>query len=570
MIIQTQKHVLNELLDQVAIELDVPPHKYKEAMDRFDAIKRHLEAGDYPRSSLPPAVYMQGSFRLGTVVRPWKDGMDADFDIDIVCEVIRKKNCDNPENLKNDVGDEVKAYTKKNSMAEPKNSRRCWALAYAPDSNGIGFHVDILPSLPDPEAAQQINRENYSQGATHWQYTQSTIAITNRDEDFNPPQHDWRSSNPAGYAQWFKDICDPGYLNIDNQRQKQLLFETYADRQNFPFEHSEEIPDALVRAPLQRVVQIMKRHRDIRFAGRPNEKHKPISMIITTLAARLYEGRASQYQTTRSLLRFIIDTLVQHAELVEDGLLVEDISRMQLIQRVDDTWYIPNPVNPHSPGDPINKGENFADRWHEDNHAKAKAFFEWVIWLKTDIDTLLNSSTDTDNTKRILSESFGGDIATRTMNRLNIKHNTTRSNSIIKARNTSISRFDVPHRENLRWKEDYKYDVELTAQIHRNGFRPSGLQNDSDPIPKWCSLTFQAATDVPKPFKVYWQIVNTGNAATYARDLRGRFIDAEFYRGGLKWDRETTKYSGMHWVECFIVKDGNLVARSGEFVVNIE
>ena len=33
---------------------------------------------------------------------------------------------------------------------------------------------------------------------------------------------------------------------------------------------------------------------------------------------------------------------------------------------------------------------------------------------------------------------------------------------------------------------------------------------------------------------------------------------------------ERTKYAGMHWIECFIVKDGVLVARSGEFVVNIE
>ncbi|WP_197996831.1 nucleotide-binding domain-containing protein, partial [Gimesia chilikensis] len=31
-----------------------------------------------------------------------------------------------------------------------------------------------------------------------------------------------------------------------------------------------------------------------------------------------------------------------------------------------------------------------------------------------------------------------------------------------------------------------------------------------------------------------------------------------------------TKFPGMHWVECFVVKNGVCVARSGEFVVNIE
>jgi len=26
----------------------------------------------------------------------------------------------------------------------------------------------------------------------------------------------------------------------------------------------------------------------------------------------------------------------------------------------------------------------------------------------------------------------------------------------------------------------------------------------------------------------------------------------------------------MHWIECFIIRDGTCEARSGEFVVNIE
>ena len=39
----------------------------------------------------------------------------------------------------------------------------------------------------------------------------------------------------------------------------------------------------------------------------------------------------------------------------------------------DGGWYIGNPVNPK---------ENFADRWQEDNHARARAFFHWVAALK--------------------------------------------------------------------------------------------------------------------------------------------------------------------------------------------
>jgi hypothetical protein len=34
--------------------------------------------------------------------------------------------------------------------------------------------------------------------------------------------------------------------------------------------------------------------------------------------------------------------------------------------------------------------------------------------------------------------------------------------------------------------------------------------------------------------------------------------------------KEDAVYSGTHSVECFIVKDGNLAARSGAFIVNVK
>lgn len=561
MIAQEQR--LNDVLNQVAIELDIPPHKYKEAMERFDAIKRHLEDGDYPGSTPPHSIYLQGSFRLGTVIRPIIGGRECGFDIDIVCQVNRAKDGDDPETLKDDVGAEVKIYAEKNCMDRPANRRRCWALNYAPDSDGVGFHVDILPCLPDKAAGAQISRANASQGATDWQYTQSTVAITNRNDDATPPQHDWRSSNPIGFAKWFYDICLPGYAHVDRRRQKELLFETFGQRQNFPYRRAEDIPDALVRTPLQRAIQIMKRHRDVRFKGRRDEKHKPISMIITTLAARLYEGRASQYQTTRSVLRFIVETLAQHAALVDKRLLLEDVSRMQLIRRVGDTWYIPNPVNPHNPGDPADKGENFADRWHEDNHAKAKAFFQWVDWLQTDLNSLLNSN-DRAGMEGTLAKAFGDAIATRILNRLRVTTTGNRTGALVQAASEATSRFNVPHCQKPSWPAQFTHDVTIEGTATRNGWRTLTSTNGFRKIAKHYSLRFQAKTNVPWPYDVYWQVVNTGPEAEAANSLRGQIFSGSITR------TESTLYTGFHWIECFIVKDGYLVARSGEFVVNIE
>ena len=73
---------------------------------------------------------------------------------------------------------------------------------------------------------------------------------------------------------------------------------------------------------------------------------------------------------------------------------------------------------------------------------------------------------------------------------------------------------------------------------------------------------------MPRPYKLFWQVVNTGEEAAAANDLRGGFNGGEVQRGGRKW-HESTRYTGGHWVECFAVKDGQCLARSGEFIVNV-
>jgi hypothetical protein len=71
---------------------------------------------------------------------------------------------------------------------------------------------------------------------------------------------------------------------------------------------------------------------------------------------------------------------------------------------------------------------------------------------------------------------------------------------------------------------------------------------------------------VSAPYEVYWQVVNTGQEAHRAGQLRGDFYDSS---SSGRSRTESTLYQGMHWVEGFIVKDSVCVARTGEFVVNI-
>ena len=89
-----------------------------------------------------------------------------------------------------------------------------------------------------------------------------------------------------------------------------------------------------------------------------------------------------------------------------------------------------------------------------------------------------------------------------------------------------------------------------------------------DKLPKECDLRFKATTDVPSGYDVFCQVVNTGREAELNRDPRGKFYSGQFIRGyNLKTER--SKYKGVHYIECFIVKDGRCMARSGEKLVVI-
>lgn len=137
-----------------------------------------------------------------------------------------------------------------------------------------------------------------------------------------------------------------------------------------------------------------------------------------------------------------------------------------------------------------------------------------------------------------------------------------------------IERFAVPWREEPSWSVVQLYTASIAGRWAQSSTsnRWHEFLSDGSALPKHISLRFYCHTNTPKPFAVFWQVVNTGDDAMRARNgLRGQIIPSSTNgAGGLQMREESTLYRGMHWIECFIVKDGVCVARSGPFVVNIQ
>ncbi len=514
----TQNHQVGvdtqELLLALAETLDVSPTKYEEAKGHYEAVGDWLNKPESRLAQYNPVIYPQGSFALGTAVRPLGD---EEYDVDAVCLLDTTQNEHSQQELKKLVGDRLKEHGDyKRMLAEP-DGRRCWTLNYAESSK---FHLDILPAIPDsawPLFLLEGVPEDWAQHA---------ICIT--DKETWAYEHDWPKSNPKGYLEWFKKRMEV----VFNQRRLLLAKDIRAEVQ--------DIPEYKVRTPLQRLVQLLKRHRDIMFEG---DECKPISIIITTLAASAYQNEDD------------IQTALQNV-----------IPNMRnFIENRNGVYWIPNPVNPE---------ENFADRWQTEPE-KAEAFFQWLDGI-TRLAAEIPYLQTLNEAENYLRPHFGNRDVTQALNKL--PGMTTKKDFATQPSLTSVPTLlkdsviwisrgllqgAVSWKESPVWPMTEQNTISINAKYEQNGFRPKPFSSNSAPLPKHCSLRFKAQTNVRGHYDVYWQVVNTGDEAIQAGGLRGRIFSGNLNHG------ESTLYRGSHSIECYIVKGGVCVARSGPFIVNI-
>jgi len=356
MITNEQKRVV---IDNMVKLLELPDSAYDKARKRYEDLGEWFDRDESAVSGNNPHIFPQGSFRLGTAIRPLDES--EEYDLDLACKLRDGINKDShtQENLKKLIGIELEAYRQARgikSELEPKH--RCWRLEYQDD---LSFHMDIVPCIPADEKRRKAILESIrNTGLDEFvagSASQTTISITDdRHEGYKHICDDWNISNPEGYAKWFEYRMNPQQTRI-------LLEKAQVD----------DVPLFKKKTPLQRVIQILKRHRD--NWSKDNPDSKPISIIITTLSARAYNGET--------------DIVAALGNVIEKrGGLVSPTK-----QRV------PNPVDPE---------EDFADRWYRQDclHLRLEEHFNaWLLQVRTDFQHI-TSTTDTEFICEQIDEKF--------------------------------------------------------------------------------------------------------------------------------------------------------------------
>src|SRR5262245_7846280 len=124
-------------LEALANELAISEARYEQAQASYDSLGRHLHREASTIKKYQPQVYVQGSFRLGTAIRPLSE--KEDYDVDAMCEFRALLPSQlSQKKLKEMLGVEIKSYHAEKKMVNPvREGRRCWVLDY---SDGAQFH----------------------------------------------------------------------------------------------------------------------------------------------------------------------------------------------------------------------------------------------------------------------------------------------------------------------------------------------------------------------------------------------------------------------------------------------
>ena len=480
---------------RIAENLDLTETEFESIKSSYNAVGNCLSSSPV-LSNYHIEVFPQGSVRLGTVIKPLSRD---DYDVDLVCELSNNDNYLSPKNVKQLVG-EALINSRYSNLLEEEHGR-CWTLSY---NANPPYHIDILPGL----LAKNGNRIN---------------ATIKRDSG----QYDWLPTNPKGFADWF--------ANISNKR---MVFDESAN--------IEKIKKYVDKTPLQRAVQLIKRHRDVYYRNNPEEG--PASVVITALMGLSYNGESS----------------------IESILKNNPILWASHIKKVNGRYSIKIPSLPD---------DDYADKWNGEDPLAADRFFKWHSKLISDLDSLFaqtSSASFLDVSSRLFDKSSIDRIRSSNTSIIDSLDEGFRNNrlptkieDLHPLFNHAISISSIGHKYIPNGKTILKIEASVFSSPENREKNISVLYefNDSSPLlKKDLYIRFAARIyNFSNPYFILWQVTNTGEEARTCK--RGTFERSDLDR--TKYEK--TSYAGTHFVQAFLIDKytGNCVAKSNILDVNI-
>jgi hypothetical protein len=339
------------LLAETAVRIELPPSLHRLAVERYEALRKHIEREGSALAGRVRVFYPQGSMAIRATIRSRK--RDDGFDIDIVAELMLLLSMPPSEVL--DLlfaainGAEGSLY-----HGKVKRNTRCVTVHYED-----GMHLDVTPSILIDE------------------YDPRKSVIFHANEEEPVTAHRRLAMNSYAFKEWF-NLRTPIDLSFVEAYAKRAMAFDRAFVANAP---AEPVPEHSTteggKSATVVALQLLKRNRNIKYAGRSGRRMPPSVMIATFAGETAVPGNSIS-----GSLYAICDRMI--SKLAEAQLQGRKV----------------NVFNPRC------TEECFTDRWPEDLQAQA-VYIEDLKLFRRQLDAIMSDRLSLEEKRQLLAVMFG-------------------------------------------------------------------------------------------------------------------------------------------------------------------
>ena len=116
----------NDKLALLLKEIELPEHAYEAAKRRYGDLGVWMNRDGCTLDGLDPHIFVQGSFALGTAIRPVEEGQE--YDLDLSCKLRRgvHRTSHTQRQIRDMVGRELESYRAYRNIKEPLEPKHRW------------------------------------------------------------------------------------------------------------------------------------------------------------------------------------------------------------------------------------------------------------------------------------------------------------------------------------------------------------------------------------------------------------------------------------------------------------
>lgn len=339
------------LLAETAIRIELPPSLHQLAVDRYEAVRKHIERSESPLRDRVTWFYPQGSMAIRATIkaRRREDG----FDIDIVAELLLPPGL-TPTQVLDLLFQAINGSSGSMYHGMVERQTRCVTVFYAD-----GMHLDITPSElldeDDPRRSHICHAKPEEPATSHWR----------------PIMNSW------AFCDWF-NACTPVDVRFEQAYIKRVKtldkMRVGADADVKPVPGHTTLEGGKSTAVV--ALQLLKRNRNIHYTSRKGRM--PPSVMMAKFAGETLVPGSS----IAGALDAIAEALLTALEMAERDNLLMDVRN----PKCDD--------------------ERFTDRWPE-NRAAQRIYIDDLKLLRRQLAALMSDQLTLDQKRDLLVAMFG-------------------------------------------------------------------------------------------------------------------------------------------------------------------